>query len=93
MVSAGETLPQAPVTGDAACVELVKLLEQNQVSSAIEKMSSCHVGRGSAMLRRIDEQVLRIFNEKGCETKPLIKAASQIGALSARQPYVDKGCR
>jgi hypothetical protein len=89
----GELIPAGPRTA-AACDEVQQLLEKKKTAEAIQKMHSCETGpRYTALARTIDEQVIATLNEKGCESKELIRAASRVGARAARQPFIDKGCR
>lgn len=81
----------APALG---CESARQLVERGDVEAAIIAVEPCAEGAvREAVVAAIDAAVLKRLDEKGCEVKPLIKAASRVGALSARQPYIDKGCR
>jgi hypothetical protein len=75
-----------------SCDEVQRLATNGQLEEAIARFSTCTGGNQDAVLKTIDAAVLQELDKRGCEAFELIRTASKIGAKSARQPYVDKGC-
>jgi hypothetical protein len=94
--AAGTTSPEAPTPGaqnptTEGCSEVRNLVDAAAWEDAIAKFDGCAEGpEKEALLKAIDDGVLKLFQAKGCETKPIIAAASRIRAGSARVPWAEK---